>query len=91
MEPSHEPPERLALDRAISVANGKTALMRALNERGWDIGGQATIGQWQKNGIPEKYCPDIEDLTGVPCEQLCPGPNWSVLRAKRKQRKTAAA
>lgn len=79
MSPSTDTPQQ-ALDRAIAAASGKTALMRALNERGHNITNQSTIGQWQLNGVPAKYCPDIEDITGIPCEQLCPGTNWPVLR-----------
>lgn len=79
MEPS-ETPEQVALGRAIDVAGGKTALMRQLNERGHTINSHNTIAQWRLNGIPEKYCPDIEDLTGIRCEDLAPRTNWPVLR-----------
>lgn len=80
MDIKTDTPEQIALDLAISIAQGKTALMRKLNERGWEIGSHNTITQWRENGVPEKYCPDIEDLTGVRCEDICPGTNWPVLR-----------
>lgn len=72
-------PQQLALDRAIEKAGGKTALMRKLNECGHDIGTQSTIGAWRLKRVPSDYCPDIEALTGVRCEELRPDVNWSVL------------
>jgi DNA-binding transcriptional regulator YdaS (Cro superfamily) len=70
-----------ALQRAISQAGGKTALMRKLNERGHDIKSHNVISQWEDNGVPAKYCPDIEAVSdGVRCEELNPDVNWSVLR-----------
>jgi DNA-binding transcriptional regulator YdaS (Cro superfamily) len=56
-----------------------------LNERGWSISSHNTISQWRENGVPEKYGPDIEDITGVLCEELCPGPNWTALRGTRRR------
>lgn len=81
MEIKTDTPQQLALDRAVDAAGGKTALMRKLNERGHTITSHNTISQWREtSSIPEKYCPDIEDLTGVLCEQLSPKTNWAVLR-----------
>lgn len=80
MDASAPTPQQLALDRAVEVAGGKTSLMRKLNERGWSISSHNTISQWRENGVPEKYGPDIEDLTAVRCEEICPETNWSVLR-----------
>lgn len=77
---AQDTPQQLALDRAIAKAGGNTALMRLLNERGHEIKTQATIGQWRHNRVPSDYCPDIEELTGVTCEELRPDVNWSVLR-----------
>jgi DNA-binding transcriptional regulator YdaS (Cro superfamily) len=58
--------------------------MRELNERGHDIKGHATIYQWKVSGrVPADYCPDIEAITGVRCEELRPDVNWSVLRVKK--------
>ena len=62
--------------------------MRKLNARGWAIGSHNTINRWRENGVPEKYVPDIEDITRVRCEEICPGTNWSVLR--RTPRRAAA-
>lgn len=80
MEIKPDTPQQLALDRAVANAGGKTALMRKLNERGWEIGSHNTITQWRATRVPEKYCPDIEDLTAVRCEEICPDTNWAVLR-----------
>lgn len=91
MEQNLSTPQQLALDRAVEAAGGKTALMRKLNERGWEIGSHNTINQWRVNGVPEKYCPDIEDLTGVRCEELCPDTNWTVLRRSGKRQTAKAA
>lgn len=68
------------LERAIDAVEGPTALARLLNERGHDIKGHSTIYQWKLNRVPADYCPDIEAITGVRCEELRPDVNWSVLR-----------
>lgn len=81
MESTTDTPERLALDRAVASAQGKTELMRRLNDKGHQIGSHNTISQWRVNGVPAKYCPDLEVITGVLCEELCPGTNWSAIRA----------
>jgi hypothetical protein len=68
------------LERAIRLAEGMTALVRKLNERGKDIKGHATVYQWKQSRVPSDYCPDIEAITGVKCEELRPDVNWAVLR-----------
>ena len=75
---------QIALDQAVDAAGGKTALMRKLNERGHAISSHNTISQWRVSGTPDKYCPDIEDITSVRCEQLSPKTNWSVLRGTQQ-------
>lgn len=82
MDKKRDTPQQLALDRAIGIAKGKTALMRQLNERGHNITSHNTISQWRENGVPAMYCPDIEDLTGVPCEELNTKTNWTLLRSR---------
>lgn len=76
-------PEATPLERAIDIAGGMTALARKLSERGRDIKGHATVYQWKLSRVPAEYCPDIEAVTGVPCEELRPDVNWSVLREKK--------
>ena len=76
METVQSSPHQVALDDALQVSKGKTALMRQLNQRGHSVGSHNTIAQWRVNGIPSKYAPDIEYLTGIPVERLCPGMPW---------------
>ena len=68
-------PERQALEEAIAAAGGITKLARALN-----LSSHNVVGQWRANGVPAKHAPDVEALTGVTCERLCPAVNWAVLR-----------
>lgn len=72
--------EQVALDAAIHKAGGKTALMRLLNARGYAIGSHNVITQWRITRIPAHYCPDIEELTAIPCEELRADVRWRVLR-----------
>ena len=72
-----------AILNAIDLAEGPTALMSKLNQRGFDISSHNVIGQWVKNGVPPKYCPDIEEITGVTCEALCPTVKWGLVRDRR--------
>lgn len=72
--------EQTPFARAVKAAGGMTALARKLNERGHRIKGHATIYQWGQTRVPAEYCPDIEALTGVSCEELRPDVNWAVLR-----------
>lgn len=87
MEATTAPPDwRSAVASAITQAGGKTALMRRLNGRGHEIKSHSVIAQWVANGVPAKYCPDIEAITGVSCEQLCPDVRWGLVRNRRANR-----
>jgi DNA-binding transcriptional regulator YdaS (Cro superfamily) len=77
-------PEKSPLLRAIDSAGGMTSLARKLTERGKVIKSHQTIYQWTKTQIPAEYCPDVEALTGVKCEELRPDVNWAVLRTTVK-------
>ena len=79
-------PEKQALEEAIAVAGGITHLARALNLTSHNV-----IGQWRANGVPAKHAPDVEALTGVTCERLCPAVNWAVLRNREAARKVSEA
>ena len=68
------------LERAIEAVGSGAELVRKLNERGHEIRSHATVYQWGLNGVPAKYCPDIEALTGVRCEDLCPDVKWRIVR-----------
>lgn len=77
------------LQIAVEKAGGQTALASALSKRGRAIK-QAHVWKWLNSPSPDKsppaeYCPDIEAITGVRCEDLRPDVNWSVLRGTRQQ------
>jgi Putative antitoxin of bacterial toxin-antitoxin system, YdaS/YdaT len=78
MDTSTDP--KAALNRAIDEAGGKPELLLALKARGHKIRSRNAIGQWLINRVPANYCPDIEELTSVPCEELRPDVAWRVLR-----------
>lgn len=83
------PSWREAITKAIDTAGGKTALMRLLNERGHEIRSHSVVAQWVENGVPPKYCPDIEATTGVPCEHLNPEVKWGLVRNRRIKQRAA--
>lgn len=76
-----------ALDRAINVAGGMSALAKTLN-----LSGHQVIYQWGLNRVPSDYCPLIEKITGglVRCEDLRPDVAWGVLRNAPAQEKAVA-
>jgi DNA-binding transcriptional regulator YdaS (Cro superfamily) len=81
-------PEKLldrtaALAEAIMALGSKKELLDQLNKRGHGIRSHNVVSQWLRNGVPAKYCPDIEALTGVSCERLCPDVNWGLVRDRR--------
>ena len=65
------------IERAISFT-GSVAQLAAL------VGtSQANIRNWRSVGrVPAEHCPKMERLTGVRCEALNPGVEWSVVRSK---------
>jgi DNA-binding transcriptional regulator YdaS (Cro superfamily) len=71
---------KTSLARAIEKAGGMTALARKLTERGKTVKDHRVVYQWTRAQVPAEYCPDIEAITGVPCEQLRPDVHWDVLR-----------
>jgi DNA-binding transcriptional regulator YdaS (Cro superfamily) len=81
-----------ALLSAIDILGSQTALANALSKRFPEPVSPARVWNWinRDGGVPSEFCPDIEDLTGVKCEHLCPGTNWPVLR-KRPRRAAAKA
>lgn len=74
-----------AIEKAIRLAGGPTSLARDLKARGHDkVNSHATVNQWAITGrVPAKYCPDIEDITGVPCEELDTETKWGLVRDRR--------
>ena len=71
-----------ALLAAIAVLGSQTVLAAELSRRSKNPVSQARVWNWinRDGGAPSDFCPDIEDLTGVTCERLCPLVNWGVLR-----------
>lgn len=81
-----------ALNRAVAKAGSQSALASMLSSaRGGEPITAARVWNWvnRDKKAPAEFCPDIEALTGVACEHLCPDANWSVLRksTKAKRRK----
>jgi DNA-binding transcriptional regulator YdaS (Cro superfamily) len=86
---THLPPQgdESPIERAIRLAGGPTTLARELKARGHDkVNSHATVKQWVVNGrVPAQYCPDIEDITGIPCEELNTDVPWGKVRDRRTQ------
>lgn len=73
-----------ALEEACRKFGGSTKLAMALEKP------KASISRWKKERVPAEFCPDIERLTGVRCEELRPDVNWSVLRKPARKQKAEA-
>ena len=69
-----------ALQEAINRVGAKAELCRLITAgmpgREKPVVGANLYG-WLKNGTPADYCPVIEKITGVRCEDLRPGTDWS--------------
>lgn len=67
------------LETAASLFGSEAALARALGLT------RGALNQWKQEGreVPAKYAPKIEQMTGVPCELLCPSVDWSIVRGKK--------
>lgn len=74
-----------ALKRACEIAGNQTALARKLDRT------KAAVSRWLAEQVPAEVCPEIERITGVPCEELRPDVNWGVLRSQRRPRASAKA
>lgn len=42
------------------------------------------VSNWRRRGVPLRFAPRIEQLTGVTCEKLRPDVAWRVLRGPGK-------
>jgi DNA-binding transcriptional regulator YdaS (Cro superfamily) len=83
-----------SLKKAVDLAGGQTALARALTRPGRTIT-QAHVWKWLHSPNPDvmppaEYCPDIERITGVRCEELRSDVNWGVLRGTGNKSREAA-
>ena len=73
------------LEQAIEIAGGVTKLARELG-----LTGHATVYQWTKTRVPAEWCPLIEELTSIRCEDLRPDVAWGVLRKHSRKSKAVA-
>jgi hypothetical protein len=75
-----------AIQAAINQFPTQAAFQRALVARSKQKLTKAAISQWvrRKNGAPSGFCPDIEAISGVPCEALRPEVSWAELRKTSK-------
>lgn len=62
------------LEQACKAFGGSNKLASALGRQ------KAAISRWKKERVPAEFCPEIERLTGIRCEDLRPDVNWAVLR-----------
>lgn len=67
-------PHRHPLEDAAQKFGSEAALARALGVS------RGALNQWKNRGrhVPAEHAPEIERLTGVPCERLCPSIRWAV-------------
>jgi DNA-binding transcriptional regulator YdaS (Cro superfamily) len=64
-----------AIRRAADIAGGVTKLGRILGCS------PQRVCNWKASGrTPVKFCPIIESVTGVRCEELRPDVNWEYMR-----------
>jgi DNA-binding transcriptional regulator YdaS (Cro superfamily) len=47
------------------------------------------VQQWLINGVPAEYCPTIEKLTGVRCEDLNDRVDWAYVRSNKLRKHRA--
>ena len=66
-----------ALERAIAIAGGQSALARAISD-GTGRVKQGHVWGWLNRDlkVPAEYCYAIERATGVICEDLRPDLDW---------------
>ena len=72
--------QKTALNEAITKAGGLTAFTEAI-----EAPSIHAVKQWRIAGVPEKYCPRIERVTGIRCEALRPDVEWGVLRGTSRK------
>lgn len=82
-----------ALRQAVNKIGGQSALAVALSGAGRKLT-QAHVWNWLNSPSPNKtppaeYCPDIERITGIRCEDLRPDVDWAVLRCKCREQDAA--
>lgn len=70
------PPGMTGIDKAISEAGNQVKLAALIGAN------QQMVSYWKKSGFVSDagMCAAIEQVTGVPCEELNPGEDWVTLR-----------
>lgn len=73
------------LHEAIRRAGGQTALAEALKPMNPCMR-QGNVQKWLRSPNPDRqppaeYCPAIERITGVRCEDMRPDVDWAFLRS----------
>ncbi len=63
------------INQAIKAAGGLTAFTQAINAPSVHA-----VKGWRMTRVPAEYCPRIERITGVRCEEIRPDIEWGVLR-----------
>jgi len=59
------------IDEVFEKAGGRTALRTSLGLS------KQTMSDWKRAGyVPARHAVDVEGLTGIPRERLCPGFHW---------------
>lgn len=73
-----------AIQAAIAQFKSQAEFKRALENESQREISSAAISQWvlRGKGASPEFCPDIEVISGVPCEALCPKVNWKKVRAQ---------
>lgn len=81
---STEPPHIAALREAIDNYKSRAQFTRKLKEQ---VAGRfkitpAHVSMWirRMTGVPSYLAPDVEAISGVAVERLCPNVSWHVLR-----------
>jgi DNA-binding transcriptional regulator YdaS (Cro superfamily) len=81
------------LKEAVKRAGGQTALARALSTTERKLI-QGNVQKWLNSPNPDRmppaeYCPAIERLFGIRCEDMRPDVDWDFLRRTCRQKKAA--
>lgn len=63
------------INRAIKAAGGMAAFVEAVGAPS-----AKAVTAWKLTRVPAEYCPRIEKVTGIRCEELRPDIDWGVLR-----------
>jgi len=67
---------KTGIEKAIDIAGSQVKLAASIGAK------QQMVAYWKKAGIVSDagMCAAIEQLTGVPCEELNPNEDWVTLR-----------